>query len=107
MPYRDLREFLDALERKRLLRRVTAEVDRDLEISEITDRVSKAGGPALLFQQVKGHTVPLAINLYGSAERMALALEVSRLDDLSRKVQDILDLAMHPPKGMLDKVKTL
>src|SRR5438093_1208235 len=78
MAYRDLRDWITALDRAGELRRVRAEVDPILEITEITDRVSKsgrgtaqAGGPALLFENVKGHAgVPLLINQFGSARRM-------------------------------------
>jgi len=66
MAYSDLQEFMAALERAGELRRVPAEVDPVLEITEITDRVSKQGGPALLFEQVKGSRMPLLINAFGS-----------------------------------------
>ena len=76
MAYRDLREFIARLEKAGELRRISAEVDPVLEITEITDRVSKAGGPALLFEKPKGSRIPLLINSVGSARRMNLALEV-------------------------------
>jgi 4-hydroxy-3-polyprenylbenzoate decarboxylase len=107
MAYSNLREFIARLEQRGLLKRVTAEVDRDLEIAAIVDRVCKAGGPALLFERVKGSSVPVAINLFGSAERMALALEMDRIEDLPKKVRDVLDLALKPPSGVLDKMRAL
>jgi 4-hydroxy-3-polyprenylbenzoate decarboxylase len=107
MAFKDLRELVALLDRKGLLRRVAAEVDRDLEICAVTDRVSKENGPALLFEKVRGLRPPVAINLFGSADRMALALGVGRLDDLGRKVQDVLDMALKPPTGMLDKMRAV
>ena len=74
MAYKDLREFLERLEREGELRRIAAEVDWKLEVTEITDRTTKRGGPALLFENIKGYNTPLAINLFGSLRRMCLAL---------------------------------
>jgi UbiD family decarboxylase len=70
----DLPAFLSALEAEGLLQRVSVEVDPFLEITEITTRVVKAGGPALLFERVKGSPYPVAINLFGTARRMEIAL---------------------------------
>jgi 4-hydroxy-3-polyprenylbenzoate decarboxylase len=96
------------LDSRGLLKRVRVPVSADLEIAEITDRVSKAGGPALLFESVPGHDVPVAINLFGSRERMALALDVDHLDRLTERLGSILALAMNPPAGgFLDKIKLL
>ena len=74
MPYRDLQHFLEVLEQQGQLRRIRTEVSQDLEIAEITDRISKAHGPALLLENVKGSPYPLAINVLGSERRMAKAL---------------------------------
>ena len=90
MPFADLQEFLAALESKKLLKRIKAEVSQDLEIAEITDRVVKAGGPALLFENVRGHTVPVAINLFGSDERMAVAMEVESVEKLPESLKGSL-----------------
>jgi 3-polyprenyl-4-hydroxybenzoate decarboxylase len=90
MAYADLREFVAALERAGELRRVTSEVDPILEITEITDRVSKQGGPALLFERVKGASMPLLINAFGSPTRMNLALQVASPGDLAAELQDVL-----------------
>ncbi|MBI2080509.1 MAG: UbiD family decarboxylase, partial [candidate division NC10 bacterium] len=76
MALRDLREFIVALEDAGRLRRIRVPVDPILEVAAITDRVSKRGGPALLFEQVKGSAVPLLINAFGSPEQMCLALGV-------------------------------
>src|SRR5436190_6324896 len=102
---RDLREWIELLERERELVRVTAEVDSDLEITEINDRVVKAGGPALLFEKVKGSRHPLLINQFGTERRMCLALGVERLDDVAAKLEGVLE--MQPPQGLVEKVRGL
>ena len=104
-PARDLREWIALLERERELVRVTAEVDPDLEITEIVDRVVKSAGPALLFENVKGSRLPLLINQFGTERRMCLAFGVEKLDDVGRKVADVLE--MQPPSGLMDKVRGL
>ena len=89
MAFGDLREFIAHLEKHGWLRRVSAPVSRDLEIAEITDRVSKSAGGrnvALLFESVRGSEMPVLINAFGSPERMAAALGVERLDELSAKL---------------------
>ena len=105
MAYRDLREFIARLEKAGELRRISAEVDPVLEITEITDRVSKAGGPALLFERPKGSRVPLLINSVGSARRMNLALEVESLDEIAERIRGYLN--MQSPQGLFDKLKML
>jgi 4-hydroxy-3-polyprenylbenzoate decarboxylase len=109
--YQDLREFLARLEREGELKRISAEVDVDLEITEITDRVSKAGGPALLFEKPRSardgvsYAMPLLINTLGTRRRLEMALDVASLDDVTRRMEDLLD--MKPPEGFFDKVKML
>ena len=111
MAYRDLREFINRLERESQLKEITTEVDVDLEITEITDRVSKAGGPALLFQNPRSakdgvvYPMPLLINSLGSRKRIELGLEVGSLDEIAKRIEDLLE--MKPPEGLLDKVKML
>ncbi|HVA02004.1 MAG TPA: menaquinone biosynthesis decarboxylase [Terriglobia bacterium] len=111
MAYKDLREFIKRLERERELKRISAEVDVDLEITEITDRVSKQGGPALLFEKPRSqkdslaYRMPLLINTLGSKKRMEMALDVSSLEDVARRIEDLLE--MRPPEGLLDKMKML
>jgi 4-hydroxy-3-polyprenylbenzoate decarboxylase len=104
-PVSDLREWVALLEREGELVRVTAEVDPDLEITEITDRVVKSGGPALLFESVKGSKLPLLINQFGTERRMCLAFGVNDLDELGAKLGEILEL--QPPQGLVDKVRSL
>src|SRR5438094_410075 len=93
--YADLNDFIADLNRRRLLARVAEPVSADLEIAAVTDRACKVpgGGPALLFEQPSGFDIPVATNLYGSVERMCLALGVNRLDDLAREI----DQLMTPP----------
>jgi 4-hydroxy-3-polyprenylbenzoate decarboxylase len=102
---RDLRDWIALLDREGELVRVAAEVDPDLEITEIVDRTVKAGGPALLFENPKGAQHPLLINQFGTERRMCLAFGVEQLDDVARKVSDILE--MQPPSGLMDKVRGL
>ena len=93
MAYKDLREFIEELERRGLLKRIRAEVDCELEITEITDRVSKMEGRqnvALLFENVRGYDMPVLMNAFGSYERMALALGVEKLDDIAEEIREIL-----------------
>lgn len=94
MAFPDLQTFVSLLEARGELVRVTAPVDRHLEITEIADRMVKRGGPALLFENVRGSDFPLAIGLLGTRERMSLALGVSDLDDLARRVRALTDLKM-------------
>src|SRR5256885_2422004 len=101
----NLRDWITLLEREGELVRVTAEVEPDLEITEIVDRTVKAGGPALLFERPKGSEHALLINQFGTERRMCLAFGVERLDDVARKVADVLE--MHPPSGLMDKVRGL
>jgi 4-hydroxy-3-polyprenylbenzoate decarboxylase len=104
-PVADLREWIALLEREGELVRIDAEVDADLEITEITDRVVKWAGPALLFEHVKGSQHPLLINQFGTERRMCLAFGVERLDDVAAKLENLLEL--QPPQGLVDKVRSL
>jgi 4-hydroxy-3-polyprenylbenzoate decarboxylase len=113
LAYDDLRSWIAALDRAGELKKIRTEVDPILEITEIADRVSKgwdarghAGGPALLFQNVKGHPgAQVLINQFGSARRMNLALEVERLDEVADRIRQFMDVKS--PQGFLDKVKML
>ena len=82
-------------------------VSCELEITEINDRVVKSGGPALLFENVEGYNIPVLTNTYGSARRIAWALGVESLDDLVARVGKLLGLAQGPPRGLLNKARTL
>jgi len=91
MAYADLQEFVRVLEENGELRRIATEVDPVLEIGEVTDRVCKRGGPALLFERVKGSSLPLLINAFGSIARMQLALEVDSLETIAAQVRRLLE----------------
>src|SRR5213593_3637944 len=104
-PPRDLRAWIALLERDGELVRIEAEVDPDLEITEINDRVVKAGGPALLFENVKGSSHPLLINQFGTERRMCMAFDAPSLDSVASKLSDVLE--MQPPSGLVDKVRGL
>ncbi len=105
MAYRDLREFLRLLEEKGLLKRIKAEVDPVLEIAEINDRVVKAGGPALLFENPKNSKFPVLVNAFGLYERMKLALEVDSLDDIGGRILEFLEPEI--PTNFIEKLKAL
>jgi 4-hydroxy-3-polyprenylbenzoate decarboxylase len=127
MAYDDLRDWIKALEKAGELRRIREEVSPELEITEITDRVSKIGakvhaaagtsakgsagnyapgGPALLFENIKGHPGhKVFINQFGSERRMALALGVDRLDEIAERIKGLMNVKA--PEGLLDKLKML
>jgi 4-hydroxy-3-polyprenylbenzoate decarboxylase len=123
LPFDDLRQWIAALDRAGELKRIQTEVDPILEIAEITDRVSKMhraqpplavrtgearqpGGPALLFQKVKGHPgSQLLINQFGSDVRMKMALGVNSFDEIADRIRMFMDVKS--PQGFLDKVKML
>ena len=107
MHFKDIRQFIEFLDERGDLKRVTAMVDSDLEITEITDRTIKSGGPALLFENVAGSDTPVAINLMGTHQRTAWALGVENIDDLTSRVRKLLGLAQGPPSGLMGKVRAL
>ncbi len=107
MKFKDLRDFISFLEGKGELRRISTPVSWDMEITEVCDRVVKRGGPALLFENVTGYNVPVAINLFGTQQRMAWALGVEHFDDLVARITKLLGLMQGPPQGLVDKVRTL
>ncbi len=107
MAYKDLRDFINTIEKRGLLHRVKAEVDPILEISEITDRMCKSpnGGKALFFENVKGSQYPVVTNIFGSFERMNLSLEVEQIDDIARRIEELL--SQQPPKTLMEKLAML
>ena len=103
MKYGDLRDFIAGLEAAGELKRVTAEVDPYLEITEICDRTLRAGGPALLFENVKGSEMPLLGNLFGTPKRVAMGMGQDSVEAL-REVGELLAFLKEPepPKGFRD-----
>jgi 4-hydroxy-3-polyprenylbenzoate decarboxylase len=104
MAYASLEEFVRHLDRLGELKRISYPADPHLEITEITDRVVKAGGPALLFEQPRGSQIPLLTNAFGSRRRMSAALGVRDLDDAAARLDGLLKQAMRMPKGLGDKL---
>jgi 4-hydroxy-3-polyprenylbenzoate decarboxylase len=130
LAYNDLRDWIKTLEKHGELKRIREEVSPELEITEITDRVSKIGagknssakpsatsknatsanyapgGPALLFENIKGHPGhKVLINQFGSERRMALALGVDHLDEIAERIKGLMN--MKAPEGLFDKLKML
>jgi 4-hydroxy-3-polyprenylbenzoate decarboxylase len=120
LAYDDLRGWIAALEKHGELKRIREEVSPELEITEITDRVSKIGksgngdrgsgyapgGPALLFENVKGHPGhTVLMNQFGSERRMALALGVERIDEIAERISGLMNVKA--PEGLFDKLKML
>jgi 4-hydroxy-3-polyprenylbenzoate decarboxylase len=103
MKYADLRDFISQLEARGELKRITAEVSPRLEMTEVCDRVLRAGGPALLFERPKGHDIPVLANLFGSVGRIAAAMGLSDVKDL-KEVGKLLAYLKEPepPKGLAD-----
>ena len=107
MGLKDLREFVDLLESKGDLRRVSTPVSCELEMTEIADRLVKSGGPAILFENVEGYETPVLMNIFGAHRRVAWALGVEHADELTERAEKLLGLVKRPPSGMLDKMRTL
>jgi 4-hydroxy-3-polyprenylbenzoate decarboxylase len=105
MAYNDLGEFLRKLEAAHELKRIPFEVDPVLEMTEFADRSVKGGGPALFFEKAKGSGVPVAMNLFASARRMELALEVGSVDEVAQRISEYLEMRM--PQGLIGKLKML
>jgi len=103
MKYKDLRDFIAQLEKKGELKRITQEIDPVLEMTEICDRTLKQGGPALLFENPKGHNIPVLANLFGTPDRVAMGMGETSVRAL-RGVGELLSQLKEPepPKGMKD-----
>jgi 4-hydroxy-3-polyprenylbenzoate decarboxylase len=103
MIYRDLRDFIAQLEARGALKRIAVEVDPRLEMTEIADRVLRAGGPALLFEKPKGYSIPVLANLFGTVERVALGMgeeDPARLREVGKLLAYLKE--PEPPKGLRD-----
>ncbi|HZU30738.1 MAG TPA: UbiD family decarboxylase [Candidatus Angelobacter sp.] len=114
MAFNDLRDWIATLDKAGELKRIRTEVDPILEITEIADRVMKGaarkygrpGGPALLFEKVKGaNGVPVLINQFGSERRMQMALGVDSLDEIADRIRQLMN--MKSPEGFMEKLKML
>ncbi|WP_286911765.1 4-hydroxy-3-polyprenylbenzoate decarboxylase [Idiomarina sp. UBA4520] len=108
MKYQDLRDFIALLEERGELKRIQQEIDPYLEITEISDRTLKAEGPALLFENVKGHDMPVLANLFGTPERVALGMgqeSVTALRDVGKLLAFLKE--PEPPKGFRDALNLL
>jgi len=103
--YTDLRDFITRLEREGELVRVKHPVSADLEITEIADRVVKSGGPALLFENVVGSSMPVLINHYGSMRRMAMALGADSLDEIGSRIESLM--RPEAPGSFIEKLMML
>src|ERR1700690_4477509 len=101
MAYSDLRDFIDTLEKKKELKRISVEVDPFLEITEFADRSVKNNGPALLFEKPKGSRIPVLINSFASMRRMEIALEVDSITEVAARISEYLEMRM--PEGLLNK----
>ncbi len=108
MKYKDLRDFLTQLESRGELKRITLEVDPFLEMTEICDRVLRAGGPALLFENPKGFNTPVLGNLFGTPERVAMGMgetSVSALREVGKLLASLKEPS--PPKGLKDAINAI
>jgi 4-hydroxy-3-polyprenylbenzoate decarboxylase len=105
--YSDLDDFIKDLDKRRLLTRVAEPVSPNLEIAAVTDRACKmpGGGPALLFERPTGFDIPVAINVFGSMERMCLALGVKNLDEIGAEIDELM--TPPAPAGLMDALKLL
>jgi 4-hydroxy-3-polyprenylbenzoate decarboxylase len=108
MAYKNQQQFIDALEKEGELVRIKTYVDPNLEIAEITDRISKTpgGGKALLFEKT-GYDFPVLMNAYGSEKRMCMALGVKKLDDVMQEIEALFHMLAAPKENILDKLKML
>lgn len=107
MAFYDLREFINTLESRGMLKRIKTPVDCNLEITEITDRVSKMEGKknvALLFENVKGYDMPVLMNAFGSMERLALAFGVNDIEEIPNELREILRLPYISLQNKMDLI---
>lgn len=108
MHYKDLREFIDQLEKDGELKRIKHKIDPNLEVTEISDRTLRQKGPALLFERAGDSAIPMLVNLFGTEQRVARAMgesQAAALRDIGRLLAFLKEPA--PPKGFIDAIKTL
>lgn len=105
MAYKNLREFVAALEAAGELKRIKTPLSSELEITEVADRVMKSDGPALLIENPTGSDIPVLINAMGSDKRMAMVLGVDKIHDLANRITNLMQ--QDAPEGLIDKIKKL
>ena len=107
MSFHDLRDFIAHLERRNLLIRIKAEVDPNLEITEILNRLLATNGPAVIFENVKGSSVPIVANLFGTVERVSMALDTTP-DGLTEIGEFLASIKQpKPPNGFVEVIKKI
>lgn len=108
MAWKNQQQFIEALDKAGELLRIKTYVNPELEIAEITDRISKSGngGKALLFENT-GYDFPVLMNAYGSEKRMCMALGVNHLDDITREIEALFHMLSSPKESIVDKLKLL
>ena len=105
MPIEDIHQFIEELEKNNELKRIKIEVDSDLEIAEIMRREMYSNGPAILFENVKGHSMPVLGNAFGSMKRLEIGLEMTDFTEIGHRIADMTKMDM--PSGFLNKIKKL
>ena len=105
MPIQDTQEFINELEKHGELKRVKTEVDQDLEIAEILRREMYSNGPAILFENVKGHSMPVLGNAFGSMKRLEIGLEMTDFTEIGHRITDMTKMDMQ--SGFQNKIKKL
>ncbi len=105
MPIEDIQEFIAELEKRGELKRVTIEVDSELEIAEIMRREMYSNGPAILFENVKGFDMPVLGNAFGSMKRLEIGLEMTDFTEIGKRITDMTK--MDVPSGLINKIKKL
>ena len=105
MPIEDIHEFINQLEKEGELKRVTTEVNSNLEIAEIMRRQMYSNGPAILFEKIKGHKMPVLGNAFGSMRRLEIGLEMNDFTEIGQRIVDMTKMDI--PSGLLSKIKKL
>ena len=105
MPIEDIHELVEILEKAGELKKISTEVDSELELAEILRRTMYDNGPALFFENVKGYDMPVLGNAFGSMKRLELSLETSDFTEIGQRIADMSKMEI--PKGMLSKIKKL
>ena len=105
MPIEDIPQFIQELENAGEIKRVKTEVDTDLEIAEILRRAMYANGPAILFENVKGHDMPVLGNAFGSLKRLEIGLETTDFTEIGQRIVDMTKMEI--PSGIFNKIKKL